>query len=80
MVDESSRLESANGTLRLSPPDQAGTSSRGQVDACTLTLANADRRFSPLNSSGPLYSYLQYGGAYHAPMYLEVSINGGSNY
>ncbi len=79
-VDESARLETASGTLRLASPDQAGSSSRGQVDSCSLTLANYDRRFSPLNSSGPLYANLQYGGAYHAPMYLEVSVDGGSNF
>lgn len=79
-VDESAYLEAASGTLRLAPPDQAGTSSRGQVDACTLTLANADRRFSPLNEDGDLYSELQNGGAYQRPMYLEVSIDNGSNY
>lgn len=78
--DESSRLIAANGTLRLAAPESSISSPRGTVDQCTLTLANHDGRFSPLNIGGALYSSLQLGGAYHAPMYLRVSIDDGANY
>lgn len=79
-VDESARLIEANGTLRLAAPESGITSPRGTIDQCTLILNNSDGRFSPLNTGGALYSDIALGGAYHAPMYLRVSIDGGSNY
>ena len=78
-VAESARLLQASGENRLTSPDAIG-SGRGIVDRCTLELDNRDGRYSPLNSSGALYSSIQAGGAYNRPMYLEVSIDGGSNY
>jgi hypothetical protein len=78
--DESAYLVQATGNLSLVRPDDFMAGGKGQVDSCSLTLRNAGGRFSPLNAAGPLYSYLQNGKAYHAPMYLEVSIDGGSNY
>ncbi len=78
-IDESARLIQAGGENRLTAPDQVG-SGRGIVDRCQLDLQNADGRYSPLNTSSPIYSYISGGGAYHRPMYLEVSINGGTNY
>lgn len=79
-TDESARLVAASGSMRLAAPESGISSPRGTVDQMTLTLNNADGRYSPLNTSGPLYSDIQLGGAYHAPMYLRVSIDGGSNY
>ena len=55
------------------------TSPRGTVDQCTLTLDNRDGRFRR-STLPPLYGSIQRGGAYHAPMYLRVSVDGGSNY
>lgn len=79
-TDESGRLVAANGTMRLAAPESGISSPRGTVDQMTLTLNNSDGRYSPLNTSGPLYDDIKLGGAYHAPMYLRVSINGGSNF
>lgn len=79
-TDESARLIAANGRMALAAPESSISSPRGTVDQCTLTLNNYDGRYSPLNTSGALYSSLQLGKAYHAPMYLRVSIDGGSNY
>ena len=79
-TDESSRLISANGELRFSPPETTIFSPRGTADRATVTLNNHDGRYSALLTSGALYASLSGGGAYHAPMYLEVSIDGGSNY
>ena len=73
-VNETGRLIQATGETRLSA-DTFGNN-RGIVDRCTLELANHDGRYSPLNSSGALYSSLQNGGAYHRPMYLSVSVGG----
>jgi hypothetical protein len=78
-INESARLVQATGENRLTSPDQVG-SGRGIVDRCNLELANQDGRFSPLNTGSPLYGSLQNGGAYHRPMYLEVSIDGGGTY
>lgn len=79
-TDESARLVAANGALRLAAPESGITSPRGTVDQMTLILNNSDGRYSPLLTSGALYADLALGGAYHAPMYLRVSIDGGSNY
>lgn len=79
-TDESARLVAANGSVRLAAPESGISSPRGTVDPCQLILNNADGRFSPLNTSSPLYDDIKLGGAYHAPMYLRVSINGGSNF
>lgn len=73
--DESARLIQATGENKLAAPDAIGQG-RGQVDRCTLELANQDGRYSPLNTSGALYSSIQAGGAYHRPMYLEVAVDG----
>lgn len=79
-TSETDRLVSANGTLRLAAPESSISSPRGTADQCTLTLNNADGRYSPLNTAGALYASIQLGGAYHAPMYLRVSTNGGGDY
>lgn len=79
-ADESARLVAANGAVRLAAPESGITSPRGTVDQCTLTLNNMDGRFSPLLTSSPIYSQIAGGGAYHAPMYLRVSIDNGGTY
>jgi hypothetical protein len=79
-TNESTRLVSASGNHRIAPPEQSFTASGGTADRCTVVLRNDDGRYSPYNSGGALYTYLLGGGAYHAPMYLNVSIDGGSNY
>jgi hypothetical protein len=78
-TDESSRFISAVGSARLAAPESSLSNPRGIVNQMTLTLRNNDGRYSPLNTGGSLYSYISGGGAYHAPMYLRVSIDG-SNY
>lgn len=79
-TDESDRLLSATGRVRLAAPEAGISSPRGTVDSMTTTLDNHDSRYSPLNSSGPLYASIQLGGSYNAPMYLEVSIDNGGSY
>ena len=79
-TDESARLVAANGTVRLAAPESGITSPRGTVDQCTLTLNNHDGRYSPLNTSSPLYSAIQGGGAYHAPFYLRVRVDTAGSY
>ena len=79
-TNESAYLIQATGDLQFAPPAEYLAAGKGMVDACTLELRNSSGRFSPMNSAGPLYSAIQNGKAYHCPMYLEVSIDGGSNY
>ncbi len=79
-TDESAYLLTAIGQRRIANPADSISAGRGIIDTCTLVLDNADDRFSSLNSGGALYSVLQSGGAYHAPMYLQVSMDSGSNY
>jgi hypothetical protein len=79
-VDESARLVSASGSQRVAAPEQSMTASSGTADRLTVVLRNDDGRYSPYNSGGALYTYLLSGGVYHAPMYLNISINGGADY
>lgn len=79
-IDESARLIEATGEMQLAPIEEAITGGRGIVDSMTLNLSNHDNRYSPLYTSSPLFSYLQNANAYHAPCYLEISIDSGSNY
>lgn len=79
-TDESAYLESARGDMRLTPPADALTGGSGIVSSMSLILRNPAGRFSPLRTDGALYSALANGAGYHAPCYLEVSIDGGSNY
>lgn len=78
-VDESERLISASGEIQYSAPEEQFSSGRGQVDGMTLVLQNSDGRYSPFNTSSPLYSLISGGKAYHAPVVLNVS-NDNANY
>jgi hypothetical protein len=82
-VDETANLISARGEMKLVAPGSAVMSPRGIVDTMTLTLLNrkdvsTGRRFSPLNTAGPLYANITGGGAYHRPVTFEVKIDAGS--
>lgn len=77
-TNESSRLVSALGEMSFVPPGDSFASGRGIISSMTLTLDNYDGRYSPLNSSSSIYSSIQNGKAYHAPCYINVSIDGGS--
>jgi hypothetical protein len=79
-TNETTRLISASGEMRLAPIESTVTSPRGIVDRAQFVLNNYDGRYSPLNSAGSLYSSIANGGAYHAPCYLRVSIDNGANY
>lgn len=79
-INESDYLVSASGDMSYTPPGDGFSSGRGIVSSMTVVLNNSTARFSPLNADGPLYSYLQNGKSYHAPCYLEVSINSGANF
>ncbi len=79
-TDESAYLISADGDMRLAPFGAGLAGSSGIVSTASITLRNASGRFSPLRTDGALYSYIRDGKGYHAPCYIEVSINGGSNY
>lgn len=78
-TDESSYLVGASGSLRLLAPEEIITGGRGIVGQCTLTLHNPNGRFSPSNPDGAYYEYWQSGKAHGAPMFLEVSLDGGAN-
>ena len=79
-TDESAYLVSASGDMSLVPPGAGLMSSSGIISQMKLTLRNASGRFSPLRTDGALYTYIRDGKSYHAPCYLEVTIDGGSNY
>jgi len=77
---ESGNVISANGTIRLAAPLTAIMASRSIVDQASITLVNRDQRYSSLLTSGGLYTVVGNGKAYHRPMYIEVSVNGGGLY
>ena len=75
-TEETSNLVSANGESRFTPPGESLTSGRGIVDQCNIELRNTAGRYSAFNTSGALYAYIQAGGIYHVPMYVEATIDG----
>jgi len=79
-TNESTRLMRASGEYSLTPPGDGFSSGRGIISSMSMTLNNNDGRYSPLNTSSAIYSSIQNGKAYHAPCYLNVSINNGGSY
>ena len=79
-TNESTRLMRASGEYSLTPPGDGFSSGRGIISSMTLTLNNNDGRYSPLNTGSAIYSSIQNGKAYHAPCYLNVSIDNGGGY
>ena len=79
-IDESSKLMRAAGEFSLVPPGDGFNSGRGIISSMTLMLNNNDGRYSPLNTSSAIYSSIRDGKAYHAPCYLNVSIDNGGVY
>lgn len=79
-TDESSRLVSANGQMRLASPEDAIMSPRGIMSQMSITLDNSGNRFSVLDTGGALYADISGGNYYQCPMYFEVSIDSGANY
>lgn len=79
-TDESQYMIDASGDMSISPPSSGMTSGQGIVSQMRITMRNASGRFSPLRTDGALYSAIRDGRGYHAPCYLEVSVNGGSSY
>ena len=80
-VDESSRLISATGNYAINAPGTPTVAGSGIISQCTLMLGNHDGRYSTNNAAG--YVYLNggsFGKYHHREMYLNVSIDGGSNY
>lgn len=78
--DESANVVSVNGSMQLAPPEQAITSTQGIVDRCEIELRNVAGRYSPLNTGGALYSLIQNGKAYHAPVTVDMTVNDGANW
>src|SRR4051812_18504393 len=78
--DESAYLQSFSGQVRLAAPLQTIMATRSIVDQVSVTMHNTLQRYSSLQSGVNTLTYLHEGGAYHSPMYLEVSVNNGSSY
>ena len=78
-TNESAYLISASADMRYAAPYSSLVGGAGITSQMSLVLDNSTGRFSPLNTSGALYSFIGNGGMYMRPCYLEVSIDG-SNY
>lgn len=79
-TNESAYLFSASGDMRLTPPGAGQVAASGIISQMRLTLSNPSGRFSPQRTDGALYAYIRDGKSYHAPCYLEISVNGGSSW
>jgi len=79
-TNESTNLVTAGGELRFAPPEALAIGAQGIVDRCAIELRNTNGRYSALNSSSPLYSNIQNGGAYHVPVYVDTTINDGTSW
>lgn len=79
-TDESANLVRCSGDTRFSPPEASLFAAQGIVDKASIELRNTGGRYSPLNTGGALYASIQNGGAYHVPVYIETTINGGGSY
>lgn len=82
-VDETANLVTARGSYKLMAPGSAIMSPRGIVNEMSVTLWNrpdavTGRRYSPLNTAGPLYTYIAGGGAWQRPITFDVKIDSGS--
>lgn len=79
-TNETAYLVDASGDMRLTPPGAGQFNASGIISQMRLTLHNPSGRFSPQRTDGALYTYIRDGKSYHAPVYLEVTIDGGSSY
>ena len=75
-TDETAYFIRASGSWSYSTPEEAVNGSSGIVPIATIVLSNKDGRFSSLNSASPIYSAISNGGAYQAPMYLQINLDG----
>ena len=73
--NESNYMLSANGNESMTPPGSSSFSSEPYSSEMTIVLLNTSSRFSALNTSGPLYTYLQNGGHYQKKIRLTVTID-----
>ena len=79
-TEETDYLIDASGDMRLTPPGAGQVNATGIISQMRLTLDNSSGRFSPQRTDGALYAYIRDGKSYHAPCYLEISVDGGSNW
>jgi len=79
-VDESINLIDARGDMRVSPYNSGLAASQGLISSMSVTLRNPNGRYSPQRTDSPLHTWIANGGGYHAPCYLEVSVDGGVTY
>jgi hypothetical protein len=77
-VDESGYVANASGQIRLNAPFTNLLANRSTIDQAIVVLNNFDNRYSSLLSTSSLYAYTAGGIAYHIPMTVKVSIDGGS--
>ena len=78
-TDESARLIMAQGDVRYAAPYSSLIGGAGITGQMTVTLANHDGRYSPLNTGSAIYSDIASGGSYMRKCRLRVSVDGGSN-
>jgi len=80
-TEETSRVISIDYDAKMAKPGANAISSSGMVSRINVSLANFDGRYSSNNPNGFVYtSSGSYGKYLNREVYLDVSIDGGSNY
>lgn len=79
-TEETANVIRMSGEMAISPPGQSITATQGIISRATVTLHNNAARYSALRTDSALASDIANGLAYHAPCYIEVSVDNGSNY
>ena len=79
-TDESDNVIELKGEMAVAPPGQSITATQGIISRASVKLHNLAARYSQLRTDSALAADIADGLTYHAPCYVEISVDGGSNY
>lgn len=77
-VDETTNLIKISGNLETVQFNEAFQVGRQVIQQMTITLANADQRYSFYNNNSPLYAYIVNAGTYRKRCKIEIQEEGGA--
>lgn len=78
-TDETDRVFSMNGHMSLSALGASKTATSGGVsNTLSITMRNEDNRYSPNNSSSPLYDDIKEGGIHMTPIRVSMGFYSGA--
>jgi hypothetical protein len=74
--NESNYVESISGDESMSPAGESSFSGSGFTSEANINLINSSARFSTVNSSSPIYSYIANGAFLQKKVLIQVTIAG----